>query len=63
MDKETALQKMQSEGFDVELVGMVLMLNVPQDCEDKDLLVNSFKARLAELGYDCSFGWRGKGSK
>lgn len=63
MDKETALQKMQSEGFDVELVGMVLMLNVPQDCEDKDLLVNSFKTRLAGLGYDCSFGWRGKGSK
>lgn len=63
MDKETALQKMQSEGFDVELVGMVLMLNIPQDCDDKDLLIERFRSRLAELKYDCSFGWRGKGSK
>lgn len=63
MDKETALQKMRSEGFDVELVGMVLMLNIPRDCDDKDLLTERFRLRLAELRYDCSFGWRDKGGK
>ncbi len=63
MDKEKALATLQSEGFDVELVSMVLMLNIPKDCEDRDGLTDRYASRLKELGYECSFGWRGKDNK
>lgn len=63
MDKETALVKLQSEGFEVELVSMVLMLNIPKDCDNKDSLIDKFTSRLKELGYNCSYGWRGKDGK
>lgn len=60
MNKENALNLLKSEGFDVELVSMVLMLNIPKDCDDVDALTGKYTAFLRQHGYDCSFGWRGK---
>jgi uncharacterized protein (UPF0335 family) len=58
MSKEDVVTKLKSEGFNVELVNMIIMLKVPDDMTGKLAFIDKFRKRLTELGYDSSFGWQ-----